>query len=298
MKNYSKIATFIAGLSLVTSSVLAPVFVFAKENDNKDDKNCLRAFGHLVAPGWIKHNGPISLGTECNLPFGIGKKHDDDGKHGTTTPPIVVITPDTTAPVLSSINLNPRITDTVVQWTTNEKSDSAVFYSTTSPVTVGTTGTLTMTRSNLTTDHRLTLNLLASTTYHLIVRSRDASGNTATSSEVTFTTNSPSVTPPVVDVTAPIMTNALAIVGSTTVQLSWKTNETATTKAYYSTSTPIDITATSTLFVENTSLLTAHTMTVSGLATSTLYHMILESKDATGNPVRTSEFSFTTSAGM
>ncbi len=419
MKYYSKIVTFVSSIALISSLVLSPALTYAKDNDNgkgknepakvaqaqakaevkankeseKEDKSCIRAFGHLIAPGWIKNNSQLTIGDECNLPFGIGKKFGGD--HPTTTPPVA----DVTAPVISALSINARVNNALVHWTTNERANSTVFYSATTPVDINASGTASVTVNPLVTNHWVALKSLASsTTYYVIVRSTDASGNTSTSSQISFKTlassgttdtkapvisnivsvtgttsaqigwttdeyatskvyysssstidvNSTSTTfvekssldknhllnvtglaasstsyfiiestdasgntsrspvfsattgavVPVTDTTAPVITNALAVVGSTYVQLSWNTNEAATTKAYYSTSTPVDVTASTTAFTENVSLVTAHTATVSALATSTQYHMILESKDAASNTTRTAEFAFTTTSGM
>ncbi|HCR52570.1 TPA: hypothetical protein DIV48_02900, partial [Candidatus Kaiserbacteria bacterium] len=50
----------------------------ADENGRKDGRanvaTCLTAFGHLIAPGWIKHHGTTTVASHCFLPFGIAKK--------------------------------------------------------------------------------------------------------------------------------------------------------------------------------------------------------------------------------
>lgn len=414
MKTYSKIVTAISGTALIASFVLAPAFAFAKENngkensnkneekkeqkkeerdekkENKNDRGCLRAFGHFIAPGWIKHNGQLSVGEECNLPFGIG--HHFNGDHSTSTPGTT--TPDVTAPVISNLTSVTRPYSATVRWMTDEKADTAIFFSATSPVSA--TGTPSIVKAGLVRDHQVTIpNLAATTTYYAIVRSTDKSGNVTLSSQFSFTTKSPNVAsdtvPPVisaivsvtgtsnvqigwttnefatsrvyysasstvdvnatstafvdkggsldknhlvnitgltasttyyfvvesvdasanisrsavfsattgttasvVDTTAPAISNAVAVVGTTTVQLSWNTNENSTTRAYYSTTSPVDVNASSTPFIENASLVTSHALTVSGLATSTSYYMILESKDSSNNAGRTAQFSFTT----
>jgi hypothetical protein len=181
-------------LFLIASIMVSPAFAFAKDNhyehyqSNDQQTNCFQAIGHFIAPGWIKHNGQLSLAENCHLPFGIGNKYDrdDDDGHPTTTPPIT-------------------------------------------------------------------------------------------------------------DTTPPLITNALAIIGTSTAQLSWTTDENATTKAYYSTTTPIDLNASSTMSVSDSALTNLHMLTVTGLATSTTYHMLFESVDASGNVARTNEFTFTTS---
>ena len=372
-------------------------------SDNDSDRNnatssgpsitgCIQAFGHLIAPGWIKHNGQLSIGEDCALPFGIAKKlGEGNGSNGggTTTPdttaPILstitsvagttsvqvswmtnefstskvyyssassidinssttlaisngslqkshvlnVIgltpsttyyfvvqsadaagnvatssvfsvttlsassTPDTTPPVLSIIASTVGTSSANITWTTNESATSKVFYSTSTPVDIGTSTTPSVSNGSLVTSHSLSLTGLdASTTYYVVVQSVDASGNIATSSEFSITTSS------IVDITPPIISNAIAVVSTSTVNLTWNTDESATTKAYYSTTTPVDLTATSTMTAENTALVTSHALTVTGLATSTQYYMVLESQDSSGNVARSSEFTFTTAASL
>jgi hypothetical protein len=193
MNKYSqKIITYITAIALMLSLVVAPTLVSAKENENKEGNNkaqgqsvrvqsqtnvqvktkdqddndkkeekketgCFRAFGHLIAPGWIKHNAKFTLSDECLLPFGIGKKFHDN--NSTTTPTI-----DTTAPIITSLTANPRVTSTVIYWTTNERSDSTVYI--TAP------STSSVTRSGLVRDHQIVVNSLAtSTTYHIYNKS-------------------------------------------------------------------------------------------------------------------------------
>ena len=97
---------------------------------------------------------------------------------------------DTTAPVISDIEVDDIESDeATIEWETNEDADSAIFYSTSSPVVIGNAGTVEVGSTELDTDHSLTAdNLTASTTYYVLVRSKDSSGNTKTSSQISFTT--------------------------------------------------------------------------------------------------------------
>lgn len=332
-KKIAKIGAFIVSIAVMASLVLAPGFILAKENGNgnnngnnekkeqkkqekqeskqekketkqakKDQKKnteknaknenggvkCLKAFGHLIAPGWIKHNGPLTIGENCRLPFGIWKKLN--GGNGTTTPPLG----DITAPIISSLVANPRVGSAVVRWTTNERADSTVFYSTTSPVNLNSSSTKSVTRLAFARDHRLVLNsLTSSTTYFAIVRSKDPSGNTATSSQISFVTKPSNA---VNDILPPVISVIVGTAGTSTVQVGWKTNEFAASRVYYSTLSSVDLNATTTSFVENTSLVKNHSLKVSGLASSTVYYFIVESADASGNVSRSGIFSRTTSA--
>lgn len=94
---------------------------------------------------------------------------------------------DVTPPVISGVQATDiAATVAVIQWTTDEDSDSVVEYGT-SP------GSYTNSESDLAlvTGHSIVLsNLTPSTTYYYRVKSTDASNNTATSSEYNFTTQS------------------------------------------------------------------------------------------------------------
>ncbi len=158
MKNISK--TFLA-LAVIGISVSGPSVSFAKNdngnkgkgNDNsvqkiikaqeraenrvqkqeqkredREEKSCVRAFGHLIAPGWVKKNGPTTVGENCDLPFGIAKKFR--GYNATSTPATstpATSTPDTVAPVISNIVLRAEKHQITARFDTDERSDTRVF---------------------------------------------------------------------------------------------------------------------------------------------------------------------------
>jgi hypothetical protein len=302
MKNYTNnkaVRLSMAAFALLVA--FAPLSSFAKEN-GKDkaevkakmelrkedksgkDKNCLRAVGHLIAPGFIKANGTTTVAVDCDLPKGIFKKLHRD--NGTSTP---TTTPDVVAPVISSLVSSPRVTSALIEWTTDEKASSKVFYGTSTALDVNSTSTLSASVKGMTKDHEVKLaNLSASTTYYFKVVSKDAAGNTAVSSLMSFTTKAQTAS-----VTYPVISNISTASGTSTITASWKTNEPSTTKVYYGTGI-VDVNATSTAFVSNTSLTTDHSITISGLATSTAYNLILESKNSSGNRTLSNSLSVTT----
>lgn len=96
---------------------------------------------------------------------------------------------DTVAPIISALTAAPTgSTTATVAWTTNESADSTVYYASTSPVT--TASPLFVTGASLVSGHSVNLSsLTASTTYYLIVSSKDAANNLATSSQTSFTTS-------------------------------------------------------------------------------------------------------------
>ena len=140
--------------------------------------------GHLIAPGWLrKHDTDRPVVPICQeLPPGIERKLDRDGS--TTTPRT-----DVTAPTISQVAAGSvGTTSATITWKTNEKATSKVYFSTSTPIDLATA--LSATVTGLTTSHSAILtSLTASTTYRYVVQSADASGNSATSSEATFTTN-------------------------------------------------------------------------------------------------------------
>jgi hypothetical protein len=190
---------------------------------------------------------------------------------------------DSVSPVISSITVSSiTASGATITWTTNESADTQVVYGTTSAY--GSTTTL---DSTLVTSHSVVLTGLSSSTlYNFAVRSKDASANLAVSSNVSFTTSAPA------DTTAPVISAISAIVGSTTVTVNWTTNENSTTKVYYGTVNPIVLGSATTL--ASASLLTAHALTLSGLATSTTYYYVVESVDGASNVGTSSQQSFTT----
>ena len=102
----------------------------------------------------------------------------------TTSEEVVV---DETAPVIDNVVATPSATSTVVIWDTDEDSSSRVYYAIESLATA--TSTFDVFDSVMTMIHSLSLmDLATSTEYFYYVESEDGSGNTATSTEVTFTT--------------------------------------------------------------------------------------------------------------
>lgn len=263
----------------------------------KDKRPCaIVPPGHLIAPGWLKkHKGEDrQIVPECQkLPKGIkdlierdhDDEDDDNNDHGTTTPPVA----DTTAPVISSVNTSGTSTTTAsINWLTNELATSKVYFGTTTPVNLA--SSTVVSNNSLVSGHTLNLTgLVPSTTYYFVVESKDASLNTSTSSTLSFVTSAL----PVVDATAPVISSiGLSNISSTTAMISWITNEAATSKLYYATTTPVNLSTA--LSVSNLSLVTNHIMNLAGLTVSTTYYYVLESKDAAANTATTSTQSFVT----
>jgi hypothetical protein len=284
--------------SLALMLAFTPALSFAKGNDNgkkgssnevkqerneikkeakeakKETRHCFKAFGHLISKGFIKNKGEVAFDANCFLPFGIKKKF---GGTASST--------DTIAPVISNLAVTPNSVKALITWRTDEPSDSTVFWGTTPNLDVTSSSTLSATGNNRVKDHAMIItNLSASTTYYVVVRSKDASGNVSTSSEISFRTNSLPT-----DATAPVISELAYMPATTTVAVSWKTNENASSRVYFSTTSPV-ATASTTANVFDATLRQNHLLTVSGLTASTTYYFAVESVDASGNKTATPTF--------
>lgn len=251
-------------------------------NKRKDD-SCFKAYGHLIAPGWLKKNGSVNVDIgNCWLPFGIAKKFR--GNNSSTTP-------DVTAPVISNLSFNSAQRQAEVRWNTNENSNSIVFWGTSPSVDVSDTATNRIIKNDYVRSHRVILkNLTATTTYYVVVKSTDGAGNSSVSNVGSFITKAPSA-----DTQAPVISNVVTIIGTSTIQVGWKTNENTTDRVYYSTVLPVILNASTTSFVSNVSLQTNHVLTLSGLTPDTNYYLVIESTDAAGNVTTSATFSARTS---
>jgi hypothetical protein len=96
--------------------------------------------------------------------------------------------PDNTPPAISGVSSSGiGSTTATVGWNTNENATGKVYYSTSNPVDLN--SALSVNNAALTASHLFSLTgLTASTTYHYVVESKDAANNTATSSQLIFTT--------------------------------------------------------------------------------------------------------------
>ncbi len=180
----------------------------------------------------------------------------DDGGVPDTTPPVIVSGPSAAAADCTA----------TIAWTTDEDATSVVEYG------PDTAYGFTETVSGYATEHSVVLeNLTPGTAYHYRVLSADRAGNGPTASgDDTFTTSAaaaPSF------VSGPSVTGA----GSTTLTVSWETDEPSTGTVQYGTDTGYGHEA------GDTTLATAHAVTITGLTPETTYHLRVSATDSCGN---------------
>lgn len=101
-------------------------------------------------------------------------------------------------------------------------------------------------------------------------------------------------TPPTPDTIAPMLLSISASsTASTTAQVLWTTNEAASSKVWFGTSTPLMLDGmTSNVF--NGTFVTSHLLGLAGLTASTTYQYVVESRDPANNTATSSAQSFTT----
>jgi len=191
--------------------------------------------------------------------------------------------PDTSAPVISNVRVS-GVTDrlAVVTWETNEPASGAIDFGT--DESYGKT----ISHPGLSSLHELALlNLQPATTYHLRVRSTDASGNgPATSADLNFTTLSAP------DTTAPVILNLRAEgVTDTTATVLWETDEIADGFLEYGITVAYGLSSTDNGYT------LSHSLLLQALRPDTLYHARVRSSDPSGNAGTSPDITFRTARG-
>lgn len=192
---------------------------------------------------------------------------------------------DNTAPLLSSISVS-ALSDTSfeISWSTDEAATSQLEICNKS----GKACSIVASSTSLETNHFLQVTgLRALTTYQYRVISRDAAGNLGTSTKQSITTLD---TP---DTTAPQITNvATSNIDENSADISWTTNEVSTTQVELCDGNGANCSMTTL----DSTLVTSHQVSLTGLTASTAYQYRVYSTDVSGNTQISNFASFTTLA--
>ncbi len=114
-------------------------------------------------------------------------------------------------------------------------------------------------------------------------RAKDIAGNTATAVNDTIT----------LDTTAPSISSVSSTgVSQSSATITWTTNEIATSYVEYGTTTSYGSNTTL-----NTTKVTSHSQTITGLTSGATYHYRVSSSDSAGNSKTSADYDFTTSSG-
>ena len=187
---------------------------------------------------------------------------------------------DLTPPAISNVKIG-GVTDrlAVVSWETDEPADGIVEFGT------DTTYGRTVSHTGLLRLHELTLTgLVASTVYHLRVRSTDGSGNgPSLGVDMEFTTLA------VPDLQPPTISNVLVLgITETVATVLWDTDEIADGKVEYGATSSYGLSSSAAGFARQ------HSVTLTGLSADTLYHLRVVSSDPTANLATGSDMTFRT----
>lgn len=187
------------------------------------------------------------------------------------------ITPDLTPPTFSNIASGSITENTVtITWNTNEPATSQVEFGQT--IAYGSNSPL---NATLVTSHSVALSGLdAWTTYHYRVKSNDGGGNQGISGDNVFTTD---------DTTNPVISNInVTDIGDNGATVTWTTDEPATSRVDYGETVSYGANE------QDLTLTTSHSMSLSGLTSSTLYHFRVRSIDEAMNQTISPDDTFTT----
>jgi hypothetical protein len=189
--------------------------------------------------------------------------------------------PGNTPPVITDVIVSGTTsTGATITWVTNKPADSQIEYGTTTGY-----GQTTARNPALDTNHSVQLaGLSANTTYYFRIASRDAGNNLGLSQGLSFATLLPPDTiPPVISEVAASKITAFEAT------ISWMTDEPAISYLEYGRTLSYGNQTTL-----DSSFVTPHSRTLSGLAPGILYNYRIKSRDAEGNVATSSNFTFTT----
>ncbi|MFH1784641.1 MAG: fibronectin type III domain-containing protein [bacterium] len=189
-------------------------------------------------------------------------------------------------PVISNV-LAQSITasSAMITWATDIAATSQVEYGTTA--NYGTSSTLDSTPD---TSHGVSVTgLSADTTYHYRVKSRNSSGGESVGSDNTFTTDPAGTTNP------PVISNVTATnITATGATITWTTDIISTSQVEYGTTASYGSTTSL-----NSTLVTSHSVNITGLTASTQYHYRVRSRNSSSQETIGTDNTFTTgSAGQ
>ena len=189
-----------------------------------------------------------------------------------------VLTWTSGGPAISNVlATNVSSTSASLTWTTDQPSTSLVNYGTTAAY-----GSSSTVNSNLVTSHSVTLTgLKAGTTYDFAVVSANSSGVSTSSSNYTFLTSG-----------APVISGvSVSGVTSSSATINWTTDQATSSLVNYGTTTAYGSSS-----ALNSSLVTSHSVTLTGLAANTTYNFDVVSANSAGASATSPNSTFTTSA--
>ncbi len=169
----------------------------------------------------------------------------------------------------------------LITWNTQLASDSQVEYGKT--IAYGNASPL---NSQLTTGHSQILSgLTPNTLYHFRVKSRNSAGVLAISSDLTFVTSA------TLDTTPPSISGISSSVTGATATITWTTNKPTNSQVEYGISSGYGL-----VTEPDVALVTAHSVTVSGLSINSVIHWRVKARDLAGHLAVSPDFTLQTTS--
>jgi hypothetical protein len=188
--------------------------------------------------------------------------------------------PNPTSTSITGVSVSATADSAIVPWTTNVMATSRVDYGLTTQY-----GSW-VSDPSLVIRHSLALNSLAcNAMYHYKVTSVSAAGDSASTADATFTTNSCGT-----GGGGPTISNISVTSSTTSATVAWTTNVAANSRVDYG------LTPSYTVTNSNSTLVTTHSLSLTGLTCATTYHYKITSVDGSANSSSTADSTFATSA--
>jgi PGF-pre-PGF domain-containing protein len=228
---------------------------------------------------WFNYTGLVSnssydLYYKCNDTTG---NVNTNSKHHTFN---INETLDTSAPIINTL-LNTTTTTTIaISFNTNKNSNSSLKYGTSQSA-------LSSTVNNVSFNNAFAISLsglTSNTTYYFNITTCNTNGYCAEYGTYDITTDA------VVDATAPVISNtANSSITNISATVTWTTDESSNSLVKYGTTS-----GTYTTSQTDATYITSHSESLTSLSPTTTYYYVVNSTDASGNSVQSSEYSFTT----
>ena len=237
----------------------------------------------LVTALGLYHNAPLA-GLASGTTYHYQVVSTNAGNQTTMSPDFSFTTTGNASnpgPVISNVNVTGiTTTSATINWTTDQASSSQVAYGTTTSY-----GSTSPQNNSLVTSHTVTLTgLTPGTTYDFDVSSVNSAVISTTSANSTFSTTSVAGPPVISQVLASQLTTTSATITWTTDQGSSSLVNYGTTTGYGSAS-PL-----------NSTLVTGHSINLTGLTPNTTYDFDVVSTNAASQSTVSTNFTFTTLA--
>lgn len=192
-------------------------------------------------------------------------------------------------PTLTNLTTVPATSTADVSATFDEAVKATLLVATSSGFDVADPDVLTFTHNDFETFHSFSLGGLDPDTEHFFrIAFEDEAGNSVLSDEASFSTDE------LPDETAPTIIDIDGTVSTSSLSIEVATNEPTTVTAYASTSSGFDTTDSGLITVSAASLLTLHSLDLTGLSASTTYFLRIVATDDAANATTSAEFPLST----